>query len=57
MDRKELANKVFDMIWPEMMFTKDRWEVWQAIAETDDNSLEEFYFKLLNDAQKVRGRK
>lgn len=40
MSRKELANKVFEMLRADMqLLNKSDLELWKAIAETDDNSL------------------
>lgn len=46
MTRKELANKVFDVLRSDMqLIGKTDLELWQAIAETDDNSLLEWLGK------------
>lgn len=44
MTRKELANRVFDIITTDMaMIGTPEEEIWQSIAETDDVSLLTFY--------------
>lgn len=44
MNRKELANRVFDIITSDMaMIGTSEEEIWQSIAETDDASLLTFY--------------
>lgn len=43
MDRKELANKVFEQLRDDMqLLNKTDMELWQAIAETDDKTLLEW---------------
>lgn len=40
MSRKELANKVFDILRGDMqLLNKTDQELWQSIAETDDTTL------------------
>lgn len=40
MTRKELANKVFDILRTDMqLISKTDEELWKSIAETDDNTL------------------
>ena len=40
MTRKELANKVFDILRSDMqLINKSDEELWKSIAETDDNTL------------------
>lgn len=40
MSRKELANKVFDILRTDMtLIGKTDAELWKSIAETDDNTL------------------
>ena len=43
MTRKEIANKVFEIICSDMQYINitDR-EIWKSIAETDDESLLQF---------------
>lgn len=43
MSRKELANKVFDVLRSDMqLLNKTDAELWQSVAETDDNTLVEW---------------
>lgn len=43
MSRKELANKVFEILRSDMqLLNKSDLDLWQAIAETDDNTLLEW---------------
>lgn len=40
MSRKELANKVFELLRSDMqLLDKTDLDLWQSIAETDDNTL------------------
>ena len=47
MTRKELAQQVFLLVQRETL--KNAVKIWQAIAETDDNSLLQEYEKLINE--------
>lgn len=47
MDRSELALKVFEWFKNNTQFKIPA--IWQAIAETDDDSLYEFYLKRVFD--------
>ena len=43
MTRKELANKVFDILRTDMqLIGKSDLDLWESIAETDDNTLLQF---------------
>lgn len=42
MDREELANKVYEILRKDL-YEKTPLEIWIRIAETDDDSLLEFY--------------
>lgn len=51
MSRKELANKMFDLI-REISPTYKAEKIWKAIAETDDKSLLGEYEKLKKEVDK-----
>lgn len=42
MDREELANKAYKIMYFDFAGTKSEKEIWKAIAETDDDALYQF---------------
>ena len=54
MDRKQLANQCY-VYMKHDMFEKTAEEIWRAIAETDDNTLLEFYQERVEKDERTGG--